>query len=37
MAMPSYEVAHVHEQGQDLIIVPLDSQFGRLLTSALIA
>jgi hypothetical protein len=27
--MPSYKVAHLREQGQDMIIVPLDSSFGR--------
>jgi hypothetical protein len=27
--VPSYKVAHVREQGQDMIIVPLDSSFGR--------
>lgn len=26
--MPRFKVAHLHEQGQDLIIVPLDSNFG---------
>jgi hypothetical protein len=28
--MPSYKVAHVHEQGVDLIITPLESSFGHL-------
>jgi hypothetical protein len=27
-AMPSYDVAHINEQGVDLIIIPLDSSFG---------
>jgi hypothetical protein len=27
--MPHFRVAHLHEQGQDMIIVPLDSSFGR--------
>ena len=27
--MPTFKVAHVREQGVDLIIVPLDAQFGR--------
>ncbi|MGJ0391901.1 MAG: hypothetical protein ACR650_03960 [Methylocystis sp.] len=26
--MPNLKVAHLHEQGQDMIIVPLDSSFG---------
>lgn len=26
--MPRFNVAHLHEQGQDMIIVPLDSNFG---------
>lgn len=26
--MPSYDVAHINEQGQDIIIVPVDSDFG---------
>jgi hypothetical protein len=26
--MPHYKVAHLHEQGQDMIIVPLASSFG---------
>lgn len=25
--MPSYKVAHIHEQGVDLIIIPLESSF----------
>lgn len=28
--MPSYDIAHLHEQGQDMIIVPVDSKFGSL-------
>jgi hypothetical protein len=27
--MPSYKVAHLNEQGQDMIIIPLESAFGR--------
>jgi hypothetical protein len=27
--MPSIKIAHIREQGQDLIIVPLDETFGR--------
>lgn len=30
--MPHFKVAHLHEQGQDMIIVPLDSSFGRRIT-----
>ena len=26
--MPSYRIAHLREQGQDMVIVPLDSSFG---------
>jgi hypothetical protein len=26
--MPEYKVAHIHEQGQDMIVVPLDRSFG---------
>jgi hypothetical protein len=26
--MPKYKVAHIKEQGQDMIIVPVDSSFG---------
>lgn len=26
--MPQFKVAHLHEQGQDLIIIPVDSAFG---------
>jgi hypothetical protein len=26
--MPRYKIAHVHEQGNDLIIIPLESSFG---------
>jgi hypothetical protein len=26
--MPRYEVAHIHEQGNDLIIIPLEPSFG---------
>jgi hypothetical protein len=31
--MPTYKVAHIHEQGQDMIIFPLGSQFGRMTSS----
>jgi hypothetical protein len=31
--MPQYKIAHVKEQGVDMIIVPLDSAFGRKMTS----
>ena len=27
--MPKYQVAHIHEQGQDMIIFPLDAEFSR--------
>jgi hypothetical protein len=27
--MPSFKVAHLREQGQDMIIIPLDSNFGQ--------
>lgn len=26
--MPTYKVAHIREQGQDLVIIPLESAFG---------
>lgn len=26
--MPKYQVAHIHEQGQDMIIFPLEAKFG---------
>lgn len=26
--MPNFKVAHLREQGQDMVIVPLDSSFG---------
>lgn len=26
--MPSYDVAHINEQGSDMIIIPLDDSFG---------
>lgn len=26
--MSEYKIAHIHEQGQDLIIIPLESSFG---------
>jgi hypothetical protein len=31
--MPRYRVAHIREQGQDMVIVPLDSGFGRKMNS----
>ena len=31
--MPSFKVAHVKEQGVNLIIVPLDSSFGHKMSS----
>ena len=31
--MPSYKLAHVQEQGVDLIIIPLDASFGGMTTS----
>jgi len=31
--MPRFKVAHIKEQGQDMVIVPLDSGFGRNVTS----
>lgn len=27
--MPSFKIAHLREQGQDMIIAPLESSFGR--------
>jgi hypothetical protein len=27
--METYEVAHIHEQGQDMIIIPVQSSFGQ--------
>ena len=30
--MPSYRIAHLRKQGQDMIIVPLDSSFGHKIT-----
>ncbi len=26
--MPRFKVAHLHEQGQDMVIIPLESSFG---------
>jgi hypothetical protein len=26
--MPSFKVAHIHEQGQDMLLFPLDAAFG---------
>jgi hypothetical protein len=31
--MPSFDVAHLREQGQDMIIVPVNSSFSRQSTS----
>jgi hypothetical protein len=31
--MPRFKVAHIKEQGQDIVIVPLDSAFGHKVTS----
>ncbi len=31
--MPRFKVAHIREQGQDMVIVPLDSGFGRKMNS----
>jgi hypothetical protein len=31
--MPRFKVAHIKEQGQDMVIVPLDSTFGRKMSS----
>jgi len=31
--MPRFKIAHVREQGQNIVIVPLDSGFGRKTTS----
>ena len=28
--MPNFDVAHIHEQGQDMIIVPMERSFGHL-------
>lgn len=27
--MPSFDIAHIHREGQDLVIFPLDERFGR--------
>ena len=32
--MPSYKAAHLHEQGQDMIIFPLERSFGNQTQSA---
>jgi hypothetical protein len=32
--MPRYECAHIREQGQDIIIVPLEGRFGTIGDSA---
>lgn len=31
--MPRFKVAHIREQGQNMVIVPLDSGFGRKMSS----
>jgi hypothetical protein len=31
--MPTYKVAHIREQGQDMIIFPLDAAVGRMTSS----
>ena len=31
--MPRFKVAHIREQGQDMVIVPLDSGFGRKMSN----
>ena len=31
--MPKYKVAHIHEQGQDMIIFPLEEKFSRMTES----
>jgi hypothetical protein len=31
--MPTYKVAHIREQGQNMIIFPLDAAFGRMTSS----
>lgn len=31
--MPRYKIAHFREQGVDLIVVPLESSFGRMTSS----
>ena len=28
--MPAFKLAHIREQGQDMIFIPLDAAFGRL-------
>jgi hypothetical protein len=28
--MPSYKVAHIHEQGQNMLLFPLSHQFGQM-------
>jgi hypothetical protein len=33
IAMPNYKVAHIHQQGQDMIIFPLESKFGQMIGS----
>jgi hypothetical protein len=32
--MPRYDIAHIREQGQDMIIVPLESSFGSSTSSS---
>jgi hypothetical protein len=31
--MPKYKVAHIHEQGQDMIIFPLEQKFAQMTSS----
>jgi hypothetical protein len=31
--MPKYKAAHIHEQGQDMIIFPLDAKFDHMTDS----
>jgi len=31
--MPRFKVAHLRQQGQDMVIIPLDSEFGRKMSS----
>jgi hypothetical protein len=28
--MPSFDVAHIHKQGQDMIIIPMNRSFGNM-------
>ena len=31
--MPTYKIAHIHEQGNDMIVIPVDSSFGNKMSS----